>query len=240
MATNSSSQMGLIPSETIVEDNANEPNLSQMMSTGIVITSQPIIPSNRNPMIAPPRITINNGQQRDTLTRRQLGRRRRRRRQRQWRRLRREEQRRLQQPQQQQRFQQAQQQQQLLRQGRSEQRETEQQQQQRQRTHELENDQPIARYRPSLLQSDFEDEWDRFRRALYHFSDLMNDSSSDSLFESYEFERMDPQQRWEEEQIHELEALAAFDQQLIREYEQNEPNRMTSRQTAEDDDEQTI
>ena len=208
---NNSSQISCIPSESIINNNSNEIDLNPLLSTELIITSQPVFQVNPLYMITNPIPTMNQRQQPQqpntftrrraqqqrqqqqttALTQRQLDRQRRRRRQRQRRRQRRAEQRR-------------------------------QQQGERPRNHE-----PVVQWTWQPTIQIFNYEWTEEDYEHFNYPDYMDRSFNDSVYESYELERLEPRERWEQEQLNELEGFAVLEQLLLMEHDIEEQNRMS-------------
>jgi len=199
-------------------------DLNPMLSTEVIITSQPIVQVNPIYIIIDRIPTMNQRQQPQqpntftrrraqqqqqttALTQRQLARQRRRRIQRQRRRERREEQRR-------------------------------QQQTERPRNHE-----PVVQWTWQPTIQIFNNyEWTEEDYEHFNYTDYMDRSLNDSVYESYELERLKPRERWEHEQLNELEGFAALEQLLLMEHDIEEQNRMslTSTIIIEEEQEQII
>ena len=211
---NNSSQISCIPSESIVDNNSNEMDLNPLLSTEVIITSQPIVQVNPIYMITNRIPTMNQRQQPQpqrqlnaftrrrarqqqqqqttALTQRQLGRQRRRRRQRQRRRERREEERR------------------------------------QQHGEWSGNHGSVVQrtWQPTIRISTYE--WTEEDYERFNYSDYMDRSFDDSVYESYELERLEPRERWEQEQLNELEGFAVLEQLLLLEHGIEEQNRISS------------
>ena len=193
---NNNSQLSCIPAESIVDNNSNEMDLNPLLSTELIITSQPVVQVNPTHMIINSRPTANKRQQPQqpqrrrqqqqqtiALTQRQLSRQRRRRRQRQRRRERREEERR-------------------------------QQQGERLGIHQS----VVQETRQPTIQM-FAYEWTEEDYERFNYPDYMDWSFDNSVYESYELERLESRERWEQQQLNELEGFAMLEQLLVMEHE---------------------
>ncbi|CAF1448327.1 unnamed protein product [Adineta steineri] len=229
-----STQVSHSPTESSSQINENDSNISQLLFTGTIITSQtPLITFNMANMIPSQRPIITNTSEHNNRSPRREARRRRRQRQRQRRRAQRQA---LQQQQQQQR----QQQQRRQRQQQQQQRQRQQAQQQQQRHSPGRTSQTQQERTPRWLERQFQWERERdrqwelrqnrrlrrqhrancFNNRLYICGECQGsseDSESEPLIEAYMWETMDPKERWEQEQINELEKIHVVDpfQQVI-------------------------
>ena len=70
------------------------------------------------------------------------------------------------------------------------------------------------------------------------FADFFDPSLNDSVYESYELERLEPRERWEQEQLNELEGFAILEQLLLMEHDIEEQNRMSLTSTIIIEEEQ--
>ncbi|CAF1294403.1 unnamed protein product [Adineta steineri] len=234
------------PTESSSENNENQSNISQLLFTETIITSQtPLISFNMTNMIASQRPTITNTSEHNNRSSRREAQRRRRQRQRQRRREEREalqQQQQIQRQRQQQRQQQQQQQrqQQLLRQQQQQRQQREQQQRQQQQVQQQRRQlntqqRPQPRHYPGrTLQRqperytrwvDYLGQWGfhqnrrRQRQNYYdnelypsdHMEEPMDEMYNDPLLEAYVWETMNPKERWEQEQINELEKTHVVD-----------------------------
>jgi hypothetical protein len=210
MNTNNT-QIGHIPTESLVENNNdNDSNIDQLLSSEtVIISQQPMIQFNATNMIPsqipliPSRIQLvtSHVSQYENPTRRQLGRRRRRQRQRQRRQQGRQEQ-----------FQQRERQRQrpYQQRGRQQQRQRQYQQQERQQQRQqLQQETRSPRYR----------RWSSLEREQEYwewigFPEYMEENISPVL-EAYYWETMNPDERqeiWEQNYLNELERNAALEQ----------------------------
>ncbi|CAF4027842.1 unnamed protein product [Adineta steineri] len=242
-----STQVPHSPTESSSQINENDSNISQLLFTGTIITSQtPLITFNMANMIPSQRPIITNTSEHNNRSPRREARRRRRQRQRQRRRAQRQAlqqqqiQQQQQQRQQQQRRQRQQQQQQRQRQQAHQQRQIQQAQQQQQRHSPGRTSQTQQERTPRWLERQFQWERERdrqwelrqnrrlrrqhrancFNNRLYICGECQGsseDSESEPLIEAYMWETMDPKERWEQEQINELEKIHVVDpfQQVI-------------------------
>jgi hypothetical protein len=72
------------------------------------------------------------------------------------------------------------------------------------------------------------------------FPEYMDEWFNDTLFDAYEWDKMDPKERWEQEQLNEFEGFAALEQLLLMQDEieqQNEIN--TSEKIPKEEEEET-
>ena len=66
----------------------------------------------------------------------------------------------------------------------------------------------------------------------------MDWSFNDSVYESYELERLEPRERWEQEQLNELEGFAVLEQLRLMEHGIEEQNIMSLTSTMITEEEQ--
>ena len=59
------------------------------------------------------------------------------------------------------------------------------------------------------------------------FSDTSQQSPPDSVVESYELDKLDPRERWEQEQINALESAAAAEELMTLEHQERQQRRDT-------------
>jgi hypothetical protein len=185
MNSNNSSQIGHTPSEQIFENKTNEIDINQKLSTELVTTSQPFVQLNTTNMIPSPRQVIVNVPLHNNTTTRHEGRRIRRQRRRQ----RREEQQRIEQE---------------LRRERREYQRWQQQQQQP----------PILQPIPQRSRTQSEIEEERHYLESRGYPEYM-EVFENKLLEEYDLEKMDPKERWEQEQLNEFEGFAVLEQLLL-------------------------
>ena len=234
---NTSSQLAHSPSEALVNNDTDNIEMNEIYSTELIMTSQSSVSLlNTTNMIPSQRPIIRSfGQPNTTTTQGQEGRRRRRQRQRQRRRQRREEQRR-----EQERFRQA-----LRRQA--------QRQRQQQRREDQERAQEQREHRPvetqqqqqNPLRSQWSTLWYRSRRRWppsyerEYSDDTEDDPFTEALLEAYDWDKLDPKERWEQEQMNEFEGFAALEQLLLMQdqlEQQNQIDAVVQIQREEQDD----
>ncbi|CAF1390282.1 unnamed protein product [Adineta steineri] len=207
------SQIPRSPTGSSSQNNENESNINQLLFAETITTSQsPSISFNMTNMIPSQIPMITNTSEHNNLSRRREGRRRRRQRNRQRRRERREALRQQQIHQQRQRQQQVQQQrrqrntQQRHYPSRSSQRQQERYQRWQERSLQWEreeNRQPQRRQRPNYD--------DRILYPSDPMEEPMDEIYNEPLLEAYMWEKLDPEERWEQEQINELEGFAVLE-----------------------------
>ncbi|CAF1021345.1 unnamed protein product [Adineta steineri] len=225
-----STQVPHSPTESSSQNNENNSNINQLLFAQTITTSQiPLISFNMTNMIPSQRPTITNTSEHNNRSLRREGRRRRRQRQRQRRRAQgqalQQRQQHIQQQQQQQRQQQQRQRQQQQQQQQQQQRQIQQHQQRlQQQRRQLNTPQRLQSInyleRTSQRQQERYSGWlERLiqrdlERGHYldprfypsdHMEEPMDEMYNDPLIEAYLWETMDPKERWEQEQINELE-----------------------------------
>jgi len=196
MNTNNS-QIGNSPLENLFQNNNNQSDIDQLLSDVIVVNSQPLIQFNTTNNMIPSQIPLipNAAPEHNNLSRRQEGRQRRRRRQRE---RRREAQR------------QRQQEEQPLQQQRRQHHGHQRSRQRRQERYE--------RWQERLQQCEMEtgDRWrQRFNDSpmpLDSFDEWMDEIGLDQLLAEYDLEKINSKERWEQEQLNELEGFVVLEQ----------------------------
>ena len=222
------SQVGSIPTESLLENNDNYSNIEQFLSDEIIIVSQELVSLTMANMIPTQSPRLPNLQEHNNIIRIQHARRGRQQyqqqqqrqqelqwQQRETRQLRRQRQR------------QRRQQLQWERQQGQRPQEQQQQRQRQRREHQLQEqrqyyERPTFQERQEniflvnaeqLLPEDFDE-------LRHHYPELFDDSSLDEIFneiqlEIYNLETEDPKERWEQEQINEIERTATYEQQQL-------------------------
>ena len=188
--SNNNSQTSYTALESIIEKDRDESDINQMLSGELLTTSQPLVQLNTSNMIHVPTQVIRPVQQPNNLTPQQQARRRRRQRQRERRRQRREEQRRLQPN------------------------EGQPTSSQRQRER-IARQHQYSRPRTERSWSSFEERQQRDYWPSLDFPDSMDEEFNKELFEAYLRDKMNPQERWEQEQLNELEGFAALEHLIM-------------------------
>ena len=186
-------QVGFTPSRPLLENNETESHTNQLLIVPIVTINQPVVPLTIANMIPSQNYPILNLQQNNNTTRRQQSRRRRRQHQRQRRREHQDT-------------------------VTSQQRQHNQQQQQQQEQQRFQRQQANDRAFNRWLDNQHE----YHQRRLYPYNDMwededpfeepMEETFKQGLLEAYDLETMDPKERWEQEQIYELEGFAVLEQ----------------------------
>ena len=225
------SQIGHTPSEQIFENNTNEIDITQILSTELVTIIQPFVKFNTTDMIPSRMQVIGNVVLHNTTATRQEIRRRRRQRQRQRRRQRQEEERRIEQHQLEQ----------VL--GRSR-REYQRWQQQRlvqweqPRTERQQEQQRVLPPRHERSRTWSENEYEYRHWARLGYPEYLEEFD-DELLKEYVSEKTDPRERWEQEQLGEFEGFAALEQLLLMqdEIEQDQQIKTTKKMLEEEQEE---
>ena len=186
-------QVGVTPSGPLLENNETESHTNQLLIVPIVTINQPVVPLTIANMIPSQNYPILNLQQNNNTTRRQQSRRRRRQHQRQRRREHQDT---------------------VTSQQRQHNQQQHQQQEQQRFQRQQANDRAFNRW------LDNQHEYHQRRLYPYHdmwededpFEEPMEETFKQGLLEAYDLETMDPKERWEQEQIYELEGFAVLEQ----------------------------
>ncbi|CAF1459906.1 unnamed protein product [Adineta steineri] len=186
--TANNSQYGNSPSTPSFENNASQSNINLLLLDEIHITNESTLQFNEINMIPSQMPAISNTLEHSNVTQRRESRRTRRQRRRQrWR-----------------------EQQELLRQEQSQEEE-----QQQQRYYQQQNLQRRQRQHEWYYERRRRRRSSYFSEHLDSFEEPMDELYKWPLLEAYEWEKMDPNERWEQEQINELEGFAALEQLIL-------------------------
>ena len=186
-------QVGVTPSRPLLENNETESHTNQLLIVPIVTINQPVVPLTIANMIPSQNYPILNLQQNNNTTRRQQSRRRRHQHQRQRRREHQDT---------------------VASQQRQHNQQQHQQQEQQRFQRQQANDRAFNRW------LDNQHEYHQRRVNRYNdmwededpFEEPMEETFKQGLLEAYDLETMDPKERWEQEQIYELEGFAVLEQ----------------------------
>ncbi|CAF1284684.1 unnamed protein product [Adineta steineri] len=207
--TTNNSQIGNSPSTPSLENNASQSNINLLLLDEIHTTNESTLQFNEINMIPSQIPMLPNPSEHDNLTQRQETRRRRRQRQRQRRRERQE----------------------LLRQERL-------QQQQQQRHHRQRNRQRRQQQHQWLYESR-RGHYNDFSEHPNPFEEPMDVIYNEPFLEAYMWGRMDPMERWEQEQINDLEGFAALEQLILMQDELEQSEQIDRIQRLKEEEEQT-
>jgi hypothetical protein len=183
--TTNNSPIGYTPSELLFGNNEKTTNLDQFLAVEIVTTSQPFIQFNTTNMLPSQTQLLHNVPQNHRVTRRQQGRIRRRHRRRQHQHQRRGDQ--------------------------QQQQEEQQQRQQNQQQPRQQNQHPQQQATGQQFRGWFEVEWDHDNWEYLDYPEYMEENTT-PLVEAYDWEKMHPKNRWEQEQLNELENFSVSQQ----------------------------
>ena len=206
------SQIANAVAEPSISNVHPEASINQLISTGIVTTSQPSIYLNMTNMV-PSQPLLTSGQSRlEILLRQREARRRRRRRRAQRRREQRAE------------LQHQQLAHQIRRRQMANQAQEQPQYHRRSRYEERYKEEQRDRRREEYLQ-----------RRSPTFNELFEEVIEERLLETYDWETMQPQDRWEQEQLYELEGIAALEQLALVKDEVEQSQRIHELEASEEE-----